>query len=547
MPTPMPRYLSCTLVLLVATVAHAQDLHFQKNISVGGNVISSTETSIKGARERTVTQTPVGNTITIRQCDLKRTVTINEAAQAYFVASDPQDDAAARAAAMVTGMPEAESGGYITETSTITDTGERKTIDGYSARHLKVKVSVQPSKNACSQQSQDYEVDGWYADIAKEIGSCQQSLPPVRQSAGCSDRVVHKHTGSARLGYPLNQTISLHNGDGGTTQVGVQVTEITKQDLDKALFDVPEGYTEAKSLAELSGMPALQVAQPAPTYAATQPPAQLASVQQHPASTSKFPSVASLMHPAAQLASMQNASAMGMQMMAARPGSPGPAGAYMAPGIQPGGAPVAAPQVLGPKAPGKIRIGVAPPDAQLGQGSNAGADYSTPIRNVEVALMSGPAVEIAALESHVPMQLQAEAQQKQCDYVMYSGVIVKHSSGGGFGKFMKIGQTAASFNPAIMMTKSVGSMVAAQGAAAAAQQMAAQQMQQQAISQLAGFNGQIKSKDDVTVQYQLVATGQNTPLLQNTLQGKAKSDGEDVLTPLLQQTANAVLTQVSHK
>jgi hypothetical protein len=92
--TPMPRYLSCTLVLLIANVAHAQDLHFQKNISVGGNVISSTETSIKGARERTVTQTPAGNTITIRQCDLKRTLTINEAAQTYFVASDPQDDAA---------------------------------------------------------------------------------------------------------------------------------------------------------------------------------------------------------------------------------------------------------------------------------------------------------------------------------------------------------------------------------------------------------------------------------------------------------------------
>ena len=112
---------------------------------------------------------------------------------------------------------------------------------------------------------------------------------------------------------------------------------------------------------------------------------------------------------------------------------------------------------------------------------------------------------------------------------------------------MKIGQTAASFNPAVMMTKSVGSVVAAQGAAAAASQMAAQQMQQQAISQLAGFNGQIKSKDDVTVQYQLVATGQSAAVLQNTLQGKAKSDGEDVLTPLLQQQANAVLTQVIKK
>jgi hypothetical protein len=543
MPTLIPRYLSWTLVLLVAGAAQAQDLHFKKNISVGGNVVSSTETSIKGARERTVSQTPAGSTVTIRQCDLKRTITINDQAQAYFIASDPQDDAALKAAALVTGMPDTDSGGgFVTESSAITDTGERKTIDGYSARHLKAKVSVQPSQNACSQQSQEYEVDGWYADIAKEISSCQQSLPPVRLSAGCTDRVIHKHTGSAKLGYPLSQTITLQNGDGNSMQVVVQAAEITKGDLRKELFDVPAGYREAKSLAELSSVPATQTPQPAPTYASTPPP-----VQQHAGRGGKAVSAAALMsNPAAAMALAQNPNAMGMQMMAA-PGSLGPAGAFTGPGTQPAGsAAVAVPQVLGPKAPGKIRVGVAPPDAQLGQGNAAGADYSTPIRNVEVALMSGPAVEIAALESHVPMQLQAEAQQKQCDYIMYSGVIVKHSSGGGFGKFMKIGQTAASLNPAVMMTKSMGSMVAAQGAAAASQ-IAAQQMQQQAISQLAGFNGQIKSKDDVTVQYQLVATGQNAPVLQNTLQGKAKSDGEDVLTPLLQQQANAVLTQVTKK
>ena len=88
--------------------------------------------------------------------------------------------------------------------------------------------------------------------------------------------------------------------------------------------------------------------------------------------------------------------------------------------------------------------------------------------------------------------------------------------------------------------------MAAQAASAAASQMA-QQAQQQAISQLAGFNGQIKSKDDVTVQYQLVTTGQSTSVLQNSLQGKAKSDGEDVLTPLLQRAATTVVTQVSQK
>jgi hypothetical protein len=199
------------------------------------------------------------------------------------------------------------------------------------------------------------------------------------------------------------------------------------------------------------------------------------------------------------------------------------------------------PQALGAKAPGKIRIGVAPPDAQLGQGNNAGADYSTPIRNAVIALMSGPAVEIAALDSHIAMQLQAEAQQKQCDYILYSGVAVKHVAAGGFGKFMKMGSMAANMTPMGAMAHGMGGALAAQAAAQAASQIA----QQQAMNQLAGFNGQIKSKDDVTVQYQLVATGQTAPQLQNSLQGKAKSDGEDVLTPLLQQAATNVLTEVS--
>jgi hypothetical protein len=71
--------------------------------------------------------------------------------------------------------------------------------------------------------------------------------------------------------------------------------------------------------------------------------------------------------------------------------------------------------------------------------------------------------------------------------------------------------------------------------------------QQQAMNQLAGFNGQIKSKDDVTIQYQLVPTGQTSPQLQASLKGKAKSDGEDVLTPLLEQVANNVLGEVTKR
>jgi len=128
-------------------------------------------------------------------------------------------------------------------------------------------------------------------------------------------------------------------------------------------------------------------------------------------------------------------------------------------------------------------LGSHPPDAQRGQGNNAGADYSTPIRVT------------------TPMGAMA------------------HGMGGAM----------------------------AASAASAAASAAAMSAQQQAMSQLAGFNGQIKSKDDVTVQYQLVQTGQAGPRVQNALEGKAKTDGEDVLTALLTQTATTVLTEVSKK
>jgi hypothetical protein len=126
---------------------------------------------------------------------------------------------------------------------------------------------------------------------------------------------------------------------------------------------------------------------------------------------------------------------------------------------------------------------------------------------------------------------------------MFSAVTVKHAQSAGFGKFMKMGSTAASMTPVGMMAHGMGAAAAAQAAGMAASQMA----QQQAVNQLAQFNGQIKSKDDVSVQYQLVATGQTMPVVQNALQGKAKSDGEDVLTPLLTQAATDVLTRVSTK
>jgi hypothetical protein len=440
---------SILTLVLFAMASEAQDLHLKKNITVGGNVVSSTETSIKGARIRDVNQTPAGNTITLRQCDLKRTVTINEQAQSYYVANDPQDAAAARAAALATGEPVPETtGGKLDITTTITDTGERKTMFGYPARHLKIKVKEDSSEKACSQVHQSFDIDGWYADVGKELAGCNQYVPPVHMAQGCQDSIEEHHSGTGKPGYPLSQTITMPSPDGATT-VTIAVSELSKQTLDKALFDVPDGYHQVSSLAELHGVP--QMAQPA-----------VAQGGQAMQPNGAMPAAGAQGYPNA--GQMANVSAMAQQQMMmnqyAAGGGHTPPNMMMA-GNQPASAPIAIPQALGPKAPGKIRIGVAPPDAQLGQGNNSMADYSTPIRNAMILLMNGPAVEVAALDSHVPMQVQAEAQQKQCDYVMLSSVAVKHNSGGGFGKFAKFAAPVASMTPVGMMAHGMGSAMAA--------------------------------------------------------------------------------------
>jgi hypothetical protein len=538
---------------------HIPDVHIKKNITVNGSFASSVDVSLKGARERTAS----GTSVTVRQCDMKRTLTLNEEAQTYLVTNDPQDTEAARAAALATGAQVPESSEAITVTTTITDTGERKTMFGYSARHLKASIVEESSPKACSQVHEKYELDGWYADIAKEQAGCAHFVPPVHQGDNCHDAVVSKRIGSGKPGYPMIETITMHNADASATAVTTQTEELTKQgNLPAELFDIPPGYHQVASAADLHGMAQpLQQGSPnpqaaaAPAATATTASAQSATqpTPDLPAKKKKFNPFGAVSQMAAQkspIAQAQQLAGMGgnaaaaggvasgmTSMLGNAGGAPGTGGQQPLASTNVGG-----PQALGPKGAGKIRVGIAPPDAQLGQGSNAGADYSTPIRNAIVALMSGPAVEIAGLDSHIAMQVQAEAQQKQCDYILYSSVAVKHSAGSGFGKFMKMAGPVANMTPMGMMAHGMGSMVAISAA-----QAAAQQAQQHAISQLAGFNGQVKSKDDVTVQYQLVQVGQTAPVVRNALQGKAKSDGEDVLTPLLQETANTVLTTVSKK
>jgi hypothetical protein len=57
----------------------------------------------------------------------------------------------------------------------------------------------------------------------------------------------------------------------------------------------------------------------------------------------------------------------------------------------------------------------------------------------------------------------------------------------------------------------------------------------------ANIASNIKAKDEITLEYKLEAVGGAQPALSKTEKAKAKSDGEDVLTPLIERAAEAIV------
>src|SRR5213079_2095914 len=151
-------------------------------------------------------------------------------------------------------------GGLVTMTVNTSDTGERKQMFGFTARHLKRTTMSQSSPDACAQQQMKIETDGWYINLEYGL-SCPAQRPPQRPgmaSAGCRDRYQYKHNGPSNHGYPLIETTTMFGADGSATfSMTKEVIELSRQTLDAALFDVPAGYTLANNQQEMTGAPSM--------------------------------------------------------------------------------------------------------------------------------------------------------------------------------------------------------------------------------------------------------------------------------------------------
>ena len=234
--------------------------------NMAGQDMQST-TMIKGLRERSETSMGGMNMgmVSVTQCDLKRTIQINDRARKYIItpmeSDDPSGGSTEGAMGAATGGGTSRRGGVVTMTVNTTDTGECKQMFGFTARHLKRTMMMDSSPDACQSQQMKMETDGWYINLEYGL-SCGSARPPQMGNRpapqGCRDRYQFKRTGPVNLGYPLIETTTMYGSDGSVQfTMSKEVIELSRQTLDAALFDVPAGYTEARSQQEMSSQPSM--------------------------------------------------------------------------------------------------------------------------------------------------------------------------------------------------------------------------------------------------------------------------------------------------
>jgi len=241
------------------------DVKIRQKVTMGEQTFETTK-MIKGARQRTEQKSGAGGAMdfmsqvaTLEQCDLRRTVYLNEGKKLYFVdpfaeESTPQPATPTRPANTPT-----KSGGTITMTYVVTDTSERLTLFGLPARHLKIVQETESSADSCGGAHRSkMEIDGWYVDFSAEF-NCPMDVPRTSGQVSkpdCRDRVIFKGRRNAKTGFLLNGTMTFYDASGKATMTQTTETlELTYAPLVAALFDVPQDYKLAASQQELYSMP----------------------------------------------------------------------------------------------------------------------------------------------------------------------------------------------------------------------------------------------------------------------------------------------------
>jgi len=457
------------VVCLISSSAVYADVKIKTRQSVGGQTSENT-TYIKGKRQRSELMS--GKMINITQCDLRRDVQIMPEGKVYMI--NPYDNGGADANQTVSQArttTKTETGGTVTTTYTVKDTGERKQMFGYTAKHLIITMETVASPDACMKNDSKMQMDGWYIDAAWTL-DCDRGYSggytPRSSGGGCRDKYVMKQNGTAKRGYPVWEKMTMYDESGKEMMTSLsEVIELSQATLDASLFDIPQGFREVKDSSEL--------------YAS------MSRQSSYNSGNTDVPSNSGINR------NVQNMSQSESNVST----------------------------TVGAKKAGTIRIGVAGvKTGAVGAGLNA-TELAGAVRNTLGEYLKGAKIELVQIEADMESGIVAEAKQKECDYVLYAQISHK-KGGGGFGMFSKIAPaiggviTGTTTGNRDGQTGGNGNYTAADAAR------------------------NIKSKDELTLDIKLTAAS-GAQALARQYKTKAKSDGEDIISPLVEQAATAIL------
>ncbi len=257
----MNRSISALLIFAITAFPTFADYKISQQSAVG-NITTENTIYSKGVRERRESKMTfdgdpkkaemmarmLPNFIEISQCDLKQDVTLSEQKKSYFV--DYYD--------WSTLTPEQQTRrpigkvvvkGTTTISSSVTDSGKRQPMFGFTARWLKNVQTFESSADSCDGKlSARIEQEGWFVDLSLTRDYCRVPRAPMG-TGGCRPKVIVKEMENP--GLFLEGTTKMFQNDQLQATSNIKTTALSKATLDQALFEIPKDWTEVDSLSEL--------------------------------------------------------------------------------------------------------------------------------------------------------------------------------------------------------------------------------------------------------------------------------------------------------
>ena len=188
---------------------------------------------------------------TITRCDERRSLQLNHEARLYgwsAITFIGRDDYWVRS--RLRERPEPPTAGAdVTITINTVDTGERRQLGSYLARHVITTITTDPSPGAHTRPSESVE-DGWHIDLPPagcwSAGDSQLfATGSVVRAGEAPDRIRVEFRGAGRRGFPIEETTRRRGEHEPAFTTRVMLIEFSEAVLDKSLFDVPAGYRPA--------------------------------------------------------------------------------------------------------------------------------------------------------------------------------------------------------------------------------------------------------------------------------------------------------------